>query len=249
LETAELLSRIDAAKPWFHSIDLGNGIVTPGITPLAGAMQNAAIYCSHVKGHSVLDVGAWDGFYSFQAKRYGAKRVLAADHFCWGASGQGSKSGFDLSNEVLGLEIESRVIDIPDLIEANVGRFDTVLYNGIFYHYFDSLTPLRNLCQLCNYTLTLETLLDLRHLDRPAMTFFPGEIMAGQSRTQGWGANLRLLHDLLRYVGFIEIEYFPTPGHEKTRAILKAHKAAGIADPAHLLTQENVHRLSLELAA
>ncbi len=32
----------------------------------------------------MLDIGAWDGFYSFAAERLGAARVVALDHHVWG---------------------------------------------------------------------------------------------------------------------------------------------------------------------
>ena len=32
----------------------------------------------------MLDIGAWDGGYSFMAERGGAKRVVALDHYAWG---------------------------------------------------------------------------------------------------------------------------------------------------------------------
>ena len=59
---------------WHHSIDLGQGIVTPGasnVEPLSdGELPNFV-------GRSVLDIGAWDGFYSFRAEGSGASRVVA----------------------------------------------------------------------------------------------------------------------------------------------------------------------------
>ncbi len=55
--------------PWFHSIDLGNGIVTPGSkSPEIHAQEAAAFFDPiRVEGMSVVDVGAWNGFYSFEA--------------------------------------------------------------------------------------------------------------------------------------------------------------------------------------
>src|SRR5258706_14494121 len=38
-----------------------------------------------LSGKTVLDVGAWDGFFSFEFERRGAKRVLAID--AWGGRG------------------------------------------------------------------------------------------------------------------------------------------------------------------
>ncbi len=34
-------------------------------------------------GKSVLDIGAWDGFFSFEAERRGAARVVALDRHIW----------------------------------------------------------------------------------------------------------------------------------------------------------------------
>lgn len=36
-----------------------------------------------LKGKSVLDIGAWDGFYSFECERRGAAKVVALDHYAW----------------------------------------------------------------------------------------------------------------------------------------------------------------------
>lgn len=36
-----------------------------------------------MRGKSVLDIGAWDGFYSFEAERRGAARVVALDKYVW----------------------------------------------------------------------------------------------------------------------------------------------------------------------
>jgi tRNA (mo5U34)-methyltransferase len=35
------------------------------------------------KGRSVLDIGAYDGYFSFAAERAGAARVVALDHYVW----------------------------------------------------------------------------------------------------------------------------------------------------------------------
>ena len=37
----------------------------------------------YLRGKSVLDIGAWDGKYSFEAERAGAARVVALDHYVW----------------------------------------------------------------------------------------------------------------------------------------------------------------------
>ena len=36
-----------------------------------------------LEGKTVLDIGAWDGYFSFEAERRGASRVVALDHYVW----------------------------------------------------------------------------------------------------------------------------------------------------------------------
>lgn len=69
---------------WWHSIDLGRGKVTSG-TKTAELLEReaAALHLPDLAGKSVLDVGAWDGYYSFLAERAGARRVVALDYYTW----------------------------------------------------------------------------------------------------------------------------------------------------------------------
>jgi tRNA (mo5U34)-methyltransferase len=81
---AEFEAAAASVADWFHSIDLGAGVVTPGTKSaehLAG--EAAALRLPDLRGRSVLDIGAWDGFYSFEAERRGAARVVALDHYAW----------------------------------------------------------------------------------------------------------------------------------------------------------------------
>ena len=70
--------------PWFHQIDFGDGLLTPGNTKIENLRAMADIYFDEpLTGKSVLDIGCYDGFQSFEAFRRGAKRVLATDYFMW----------------------------------------------------------------------------------------------------------------------------------------------------------------------
>ena len=73
-----------SVKFWWHSIDLGEGVITDGwksSAVLAGEWQSLRL--PDLAGKTVLDVGAWDGFYSFECERRGARRVVALDHYVW----------------------------------------------------------------------------------------------------------------------------------------------------------------------
>ena len=71
-------------SPWHHSIDLGDGVVTPGSkTPHHIWDELRRLRLPEMAGKSVLDIGAWDGYYTFHAEHFGASRVVALDHYAW----------------------------------------------------------------------------------------------------------------------------------------------------------------------
>ena len=83
---------------WHHSIRVGEGVVTPGGKTLEHHHDDIKrLQLPSLAGRSVLDIGAWDGFFSFEAERRGASRVLAVDSYCWSGEGWGKKAGFELA--------------------------------------------------------------------------------------------------------------------------------------------------------
>jgi len=79
LPTEELQTRADGFT-WYHSINLGEGVTSKG----SKSSQIPLDRFPDFSGRSVLDIGAWDGYYSFLAERQGASRVVALDHYVWG---------------------------------------------------------------------------------------------------------------------------------------------------------------------
>lgn len=75
---------VDSVPYWYHSIDLGAGVVTPGARSLQSLREQAEVLrLPNLEGKTFLDIGAWDGFFSFEAERRGARQVLALDHYVW----------------------------------------------------------------------------------------------------------------------------------------------------------------------
>jgi tRNA (mo5U34)-methyltransferase len=70
---------------WFHSIDLGNGEVTPGMKSADQLAAETTSICvpANLEGQTALDIGAWDGYFSFELERRNASRVVALDHYAW----------------------------------------------------------------------------------------------------------------------------------------------------------------------
>jgi tRNA (mo5U34)-methyltransferase len=219
-----LRSRIAALK-WHHSIDLGGGIVTPGGKSLAICNDEASRIFDRIDlvCKSVLDVGAWNGVFSFDAKRRGAARVLATDSYCWSHPQIRGRETFDIARAALGLDVEAREIDVAELTPDTVGDFDIVLFLGVFYHRYDAIEALAKVARLAKHLLIVETHLDLRDIDRPAMVFYPGRELANDP-TNWWGPNEHCVHELLLGYGFKEIEMTAHPaGHN--RAIFHAWRS------------------------
>jgi tRNA (mo5U34)-methyltransferase len=82
--STETQRRVEDVTFWFHSIDVGEGVVTPGqksADVLRGELDSLDL--PPLAGKSVLDIGAWDGYFSFAAEERGAARVVALDHYVW----------------------------------------------------------------------------------------------------------------------------------------------------------------------
>lgn len=87
--TPALRDEIAAVGFWWHSIDLA-GVVTPGGKSAARLAQEwAAMDVPDLTGKSVLDIGAWDGYFSFRAEQAGAREVVALDHYVWSIDREG----------------------------------------------------------------------------------------------------------------------------------------------------------------
>jgi tRNA (mo5U34)-methyltransferase len=222
--TVDLQSRV-AALPWHHSIDLGDGVVTSGNKSAALCNDEASLIFDRVdlSGRSVLDVGAWSGFFSFEAKRRGASRVLATDSYCWSHPDIHGRETFDIARSALGLEIDAREIDVIDLSAETVGEFDVVLYLGVFYHRYDAIETLAKVARLAKQVLIVETHLELRDIDVPAMAFFPGRELANDP-TNWWGPNEHCIEALLLGHGFEEVEITAHPAGNN-RAIFHAWRS------------------------
>lgn len=220
---------------WWHPIDLGGGVVTPGRDPAPQRLRNLRLP-ERLDGLSVLDVGAWDGFFSFEAERRGAARVLATDWFCWGGPGWGTKDGFELARRVLGSSVEDREIDLPGLSPESVGTHDLVLFLGVLYHLRDPLLGLERVASVTAGTLVLETAVDMLWTRRPAAAFYPGTELSGDE-TNWWGPNPAGVEGMLRAVGFREVRMVHlTPVQRRiARAVKK--RVAERSPFAHALRQ------------
>src|SRR6266849_2248190 len=197
--TEDIRSEIAKIR-WFQQIDLGHGIVTPGAEHSPGKLEILGIP-DDLTGWSVLDVGAWDGFFSFEAERRGARPVLATHHFCWSGGGWGTKAGFDLARRVLRSKVQDKRIDVLDHSPQTVGVFDLVLFLSVLYHMRHPLLALEKMASVTRRLLIIETHVDMLDCPRPAMAFYPGTELCNDG--SNWcGPNPGMMEAMLKLVGF-----------------------------------------------
>ena len=224
----ELKKEVSKIK-WFHSIDLGNGIVTPGQCKNSAMMEILGMP-EDLSGMTVLDIGAWDGYYSFEAERRGAKRVLATDHFCWDGEGWGTKTGFNLARRALNSNVDDMEIDVPDISPKKIGQFDLVLFMGVIYHLLHPMLGLERVYSVTKKQLILETHAAMLDWKQPVMEFYPGAEV-NNDYTKWWGPNPPAIEAMLKTVGFKKtkinsiypVSYDGTPFNKSPYARLVVH--------------------------
>jgi tRNA (mo5U34)-methyltransferase len=210
---------------WFHQISLPEG-VTPGTDESAYKLQ-CLRFPNRLDGKTVLDIGAWDGYFSSEAERRGAARVLATDSFVWD---RGQKHGFDYARRALGSRVEDQNIDCTELSPESLGgTFDITLFLGVLYHLRHPLAVLERVRSVTNEMCIVETFTDLRHLRQPAIAFYE-TTEANNDPTNWFGPNAAAAAALLRAAGFSRVERLTPPRRANPREL--AGKAVTVARQA-----------------
>ncbi|HEY7129687.1 MAG TPA: glycosyltransferase [Nitrospira sp.] len=192
------------ALPWWHSIDLGNGVVTKGGKTLQAIRTEAEVAFRYgVEGKTVLDIGAWNGAFSFEAERRGAAAVTALDHHIWTTDPEHRKA-FELARDALGSSVKDIICDVHD-VTPSIGEFDVVLLMGIFHHLKNPLLAMEIVGPLAREMLILESYTALNDLKVPAMRFFPRHELDGDA-SNWWGPNIPCLRATLELIGFRKIQ-------------------------------------------
>lgn len=204
MEREELLRKVNEIE-WYHSIDLGGGITTPGIVPKKLQEFKSKGIPEDLTGMSVLDIGAWDGYYSFLAESRGASRVLAIDSFPFRKKGsQGgmeryraqSRRGFYLAKEALNSRVEFRELDVFELDKLKED-FDVVFFFELHHHLWDPILGIKLATDKCRKLFLIEGSM---------LTTSRGIIVWDDERTQdktkAWRVSYGFLDRLIRSRGF-----------------------------------------------
>ncbi len=141
---------------WLHSIELEPGLITPGIVPLShlNRMADDLALPNDMSNLTVLDVGARDGFFSFEAEKRGA-HVIAVD------IQPIDDIGLGVAKEILNSKVEFIQSNVYDLTLEKIGGepVDVIFFLGLMYHLRHPLLAIDNLWKLLkpNGEIYLET--------------------------------------------------------------------------------------------
>ncbi len=148
----QTLKGIDEIQ-WWHRVPLGDGRFTPGLSDVS-RLEDVFLFPSlDLTGKSVLDIGCWDGYFSFRAEQRGASRVVAMDDpdVRWGGT-----DGFDFLHDHFRSRVEFVKRSIYQPLDE---QFDVVLCYGVLYHVNDPLTAAINAFQMSRDIVAFEGLI------------------------------------------------------------------------------------------
>ena len=186
------LAQVERVPIWWHTIDLGDGIVTPGKSILREQMRRAEGIPDDLHGKTVLDIGCWDGFYAFLCEQRGALVTAIDDfqHTAFVRSKYGLElkpgQGFRVAASCLGSTLKPWKRDFTQM----KGSFDVVLFLGVLYHHRNPLLALENVSRLTRDLAVVETHY-LKAEERPILRFYPGDAL-NLDPTNFWGPSLVL---------------------------------------------------------
>lgn len=238
----DLQAAVDAVPYWYHRIELPHGIVTPGWAPLDASAYRIP---DDLTGKLVLDVGAWDGYWSIEASRRGAKFVCALENFSDTIGGETNADrqpkwhNLNLCVDALNIgNVEMIEGDIENVSESDPPRADVIFCFGVLYHLKNPLRALENMRRMCSGTIHIETAI----LDgcmsaygghgytggETCFEFYPGAEY-GMNPSNWWVGTLRAWCGLVDAAGFTNIESWkltdkPTTPAE-TRGFIRAEAA------------------------
>jgi tRNA (mo5U34)-methyltransferase len=223
--TSSPRERVDALD-WYHTIDLVDGITTPGWFDTRATVDKVPLPAS-LEGKRCLDVGTWDGFWAFEMERRGAASVTAIDildearwdwppewilrNMTYGLEylrefkQQGL--GFEVAHDIIGSEVERIDVSIYDLSPEEHGTFDFVFLGSLLLHLRDPVRALAAMRSVVGDEAVIADTVDaIPSLLRPRT---PTARFEGIDRPWWWIPNRAGFHRMVRSAGFEILEATP----------------------------------------
>ena len=216
-EQKAILHRISEVE-WYHSIDLGHGVVTPGIFDHRPFLSDYHLP-ENFKDMRVLDVATYDGFWAFEFERRGATEVVAMDIGTWKEidippriRSEASKemldketgSGFNIARDILGSRVQRKIMNVYDLSPELMGKFDFVFCGDLLLHLMNPMKALQNIHSVVSgFAYIVDVFIpEYGEDDSNAILRYTG----GTNRMVWWRFGLGCLKKMIKDAGFTEVE-------------------------------------------
>lgn len=174
-EAKALVEKI-ADYDWYHTIDLGHGVSTPGYVDHREQLKYYKLP-EDMTGMRVLDVATFDGFWAFEFERRGAEVVAIdvgsvrdtdiprnwVDEVEKKVDLDAPKGrGFQIAKEILGSKVNRQVCSVYDVNPKDLGMFDMTFCSDLLIHLRD---PLRAMEAIWTVTNNFSIFADVFHPD------------------------------------------------------------------------------------
>jgi tRNA (mo5U34)-methyltransferase len=182
---------------WWHSFEFPDGGSIQGVLTLAAQKMRIAQFPipQDLTGKRVLDIGTWDGWFAMEMERRGAE-VVAIDRF--------ENPRFLEIHERLRSRVDYRQLSVYDLDPNKIGRFDIVLFMGVFYHLKHPLLALERVCSVARDLVVVESFV-LQGQERLLMEFYENDEFGGEF--DNWVVpSVPCLMAMCRTAGFARVE-------------------------------------------
>lgn len=194
---------------WFHSFEFEDGSSIDGIVSIDVQKHNISTMLElglDFKNKKVLDIGCFDGYYSFMASKMGASSVVGIDIGPW--KQQLWKTHFDYVMQKDNIHnTYSFQMDFFNWTDSTTK--DIVLFMGVLYHLKNPILALEKLRKITAGKLVLESHIDCNDLNYPAMKYYPGKEL-NNDPTNWWGPNAECIQEMMTTCGFKNIKYKKT---------------------------------------
>jgi len=220
---------------WYHSIELPDGQVIPGIQTLDQLRTRLRQFPvpQDLRGKRVLDIGAWDGWFSFEMEKRGAS-VVAVDSV--------QSERFLVARDLLNSQVEFVLADVYDLNPQELGHFDVILFLGVLYHLKHPLLALEKVCALATDLVCVESYVTDNgrwRTRKPCMEFYETTEFGGQF--DNWvGPNVACLLSYCRAAGFARSSLESVIHHRAhVTCSRKWDRPAGVKEAPYVVCVEN----------
>jgi tRNA (mo5U34)-methyltransferase len=112
---------------WYHDWEVFKSVHTPGRRPVSLICAKAQLPADLI-GKRVLDIGAWNGCFSFECERRGASEVVAY------SLENPDVAGFNRLKTLLDSRVKFIQGSVYTLNPEELGEFDLILFFGVLYH-------------------------------------------------------------------------------------------------------------------